>query len=230
MITVFHGENTTESRKAFFESKQKNPTAVTLEGSTATIAQLSEKLEGQELFDETKILFIEELISKRKSSKDIEILTKFIAEHEKDNQIFIWESKQLTPKQLHVFTSATVKKFDLPKEIFAFLDSILPNNATKAIEMFHKTLQTEEAEFVFFMIVRQIRLLLSVLEPGESAIDEVKRVAPWQRGKLQKQASAFGKEKLLELFDELFILEKGLKTGKNSLQISQMIDFLLASL
>ncbi|HEX8965708.1 MAG TPA: hypothetical protein VF820_04730 [Patescibacteria group bacterium] len=230
MITLFHGENTTESRKVFIDEKQKNASAVTIEGQNTTIALLSEKLEGQGLFEDTQIIFIEDLLSKKKASKDTESLAKFIVEHEKENQIYIWESKQLTLKQLNYFKGATVKKFDLPKEIFAFLDSILPNNAEKSISLFQKTLQIEDAEFVFFMIVRQVRMLLSVLEPGESGIDEIKRVAPWQLGKLQKQAKALGKDKLLDLFYKLFTLEQGLKTGKNSLPIAQMIDFLLVSL
>lgn len=230
MIIVFHGENSTESRKAFIDLRKETANAIVIDEPTITIALLSEKLEGQGLFADTQTLFIEELFSKKKGSKEVDTLANFIASHTKNTAVVLWESKALTPKQLGFFKGAKVKKFDLPKEVFAFLDSILPQNSKKSLKLFHKTLETEEAEFIFFMMVRQVRILLAVLEPGESQIDEVTRLAPWQMGKFEKQARSFDKEQLRTLFYNLFNIEKNLKTGKLALNLSQTIDFLLINL
>jgi len=229
MITILHGENSTESRNAFSDLK-KNESVLSIDGTTATVQTLSEKLEGQGLFGETQIIVIENLFSKKKGSKDVETLVSYISTHEKDNKIVLWESKQLSLKQLHFFTGATVKKFDLPKEIFAFLESLYPQNGKKAIALFQSVLQTEDAEFVFFMMVRQVRMLLSLLEEENETIDEVARLAPWQKGKLVKQAKSFGKENLLVFFSSLFAVEKKLKTGTLAAPLDEIIDFLLANL
>ena len=80
------------------------------------------------------------------------------------------------------------------------------------------------------MLVRHFRILLALLETSEITIDEAKRLAPWQKTKMQKQANAFGKEKLQEIFSELFTLEIGMKTGGLFLSLTQSLDLLLLKL
>ncbi len=80
---------------------------------------------------------------------------------------------------------------------------------------------------VFFMMIRQIRMLLGLIEPTADAIDEVKRMAPWQKSKLQQQADRFEIAELKSLYSKLFEIEKAMKTGNLSMTLPETIDFLL---
>lgn len=228
MIIVIHGENIKESRNYFFNAKNAAKNPLIFDGTTVTLTDLVQAIEGQGLFVDQSEIFIEELLSKRKPGKELESILSYLNQHHTSHKISLWESKQVTsiPRG-----EMEVKRFDLPKTLFAFLDALKPNNAQVIIQLFHKTLETEEPEFIFFMIVRQFRILLGLCEtPKGEPIDEIKRLAPWQKTKLQKQVQLFGKEKLLELYNKLFIIEEGMKTGQLTMSLVQTIDFFLASI
>lgn len=230
MITIIHGANIAVSRKFYIDlrSQAKNP--LIFSGETMQMADLVQALEGQGLFEATQELFIEDLLSKRKQSKELDTLVTYITAHEKDNTIVLWESKELTPKQSKTLAKAEIKKIDIPKVIFNFLDSLQPNNVKQAIQLFHQVIATEEETFVFFMIVRHVRILLALVDPGDASIDEVARLAPWQKGKTIKQATSFGKERLIELYDQLYTIESNLKVGQLSTSLIAAIDFFLMNL
>jgi hypothetical protein len=65
---------------------------------------------------------------------------------------------------------------------------------------------------------------------GVDKIDEIKRMAPWQLGKVQKQAGVFGGSKLKLLYQKLFEMDLSLKTGKIPYSLDRSIDFFLAGL
>ena len=79
-------------------------------------------------------------------------------------------------------------------------------------------------------LIRQIRILLCLSEKSPENISEVVRIAPWQRGKLEKQVQAFGKERLEELYARLFEIEVGQKTGGLNSPLTSTIDFFLAEI
>ncbi|MCL4418153.1 MAG: hypothetical protein M1365_15950, partial [Actinobacteria bacterium] len=91
-------------------------------------------------------------------------------------------------------------------------------------------LKTQEAEIIFFMIIRQFRLLISQTEESKSAIDEAKKLAPWQLSKFKRQLSFFDRSKLLTLYNKLFEIDLKHKTGKISFPLEKSIDFFLADL
>lgn len=230
MITIIHGENTGVSRKQFIEMKHHAKEPLMLVGSTMTVTDIAQALEGQGLFDEQKDIFIEELFSKRKQNSDTQAIITYIQNHQRNHTITVWESKDLTAGQLKQFPKAVVRKIDFPKILFSFLDSLLPGNSQQTLTLFHQTLASEEAEFIFFMVVRHIRILLALSDQSEEHIDEIRRLAPWQRGKLAKQMQRFGEKKLLLVYHRLFLIENKLKTGTLSFSLIQAIDFLLADL
>jgi len=265
MIIILHGENTKESRNYYFNMKNSAKNPLIFDGITVTLTDLVQAIEGQGLFVDQQEIFIEELLSKRKQSKELENLTQYLNQHHGSHKIILWESKELTPKQLKSIKGEDIKKFDLPKTLFVFLDNLKPNNSQRTIQYFHNTLETEEPEFIFFMIVRQFRILLALSDvpsplvgeafgsevfdreaQTESAqtrraeshdsfqvnreIDEVKRLAPWQKEKLQKQMQLFEKGKLLQMYNQLFTIEEGMKTGQLAVPLVQAIDFFLVNL
>jgi DNA polymerase III delta subunit len=266
MITLIYGEDTAASRNYYLAERTKHPEKIILDGASLTLTDFLQATSNNGLFGDQQALFIEELLSKRKSSKELDSLIAQITQTAQ-TPIFLWESKDLTAKQLSPFKGATTKQFKIPATVFAFLDALFPKNGKKAITLFHQLLQDEDVNFALFMLQRQVRLLLALqpqsvipaqagaaseklvpagqihpstklreeLDPGSESrmtfvISEVKRMAPWQKGKMQKQAKAFSQQELLNLHEQLYQLDLGQKTGGLSMPLEQEIDFLLLSM
>lgn len=228
MITLIHGEDTAASRNFYYEIKKQAKDSITLDGISVTLTDLQQALSGDDLFGTKKDIFIENLVSKRKSPKDTEMFTHVLSES--DANIVIWESKELTKKQSESFGKATIRLFKIPATIFALLDSLKPKNGKQLLEIYHKTLQDKDAEFILVMLQRQIRILLALLETSEHTISEIARMAPWQKGKLDKQAKSFTPEQLIDLHEQLFQLELQMKTGQLSQPLENEMDLLLLKL
>lgn len=230
MITIIHGDDISSSRQFYLEQKQKSKNRIEFEGEKITLSELSQIIGGQSLFGEQKDVFIENFLSSKKS-KDLKPMIDFLKNNHKNLNVFLWEKQQLTSASVTPFKDAIVKKFSLPQALFSFLDSIVPGNSTKSIKLFHETLESSKEEVVFFMLVRQFRLLLALSENSEDEqIDEFKRMVPWQKPKLAKQAERFGKDQLITNYKKLFEIDLGIKTGASSLPLTQSIDFFLLSL
>lgn len=232
MITIIHGSDTALSRKYFLEEKQKTKDAVLLEADKINLTDLTQLFEGGGLFGETKYIFIEQLLTKRKKSAELTEILKYLEKHAGEHTIIIWEGKELERSSLSLLKTANVKIFKLPQTLFQLLDTLTPGNGQTLIKLFHQTIQTSETEMVFFMLVRQIRILLALSDKNAKArdtlfIDELKRLAPWQKSKLERQANQFKPEELLYLYDKLFQLEVGQKTGTLTMSLDSAIDFLL---
>ena len=229
MITIIHGDNITESRNLFLELKQKQKDAISFDYRSVTLTQLVQNIEGSGLFTDSKTVFIEEFLTKlKKTDKASKEILDFIVKSSKDNNIILWESKEILKKDLYSLKNADIKIFKLPKNIFLFLDNIRPNNSRNMLKLFHNALEGGiKEEIILFMLQRQIRLLLSLLDSGEKSIDEVERLAPWQIGKLQSQSRLFTVSDLKRIYKRLYEIELGQKTGSLPLSLSQSIDFLL---
>lgn len=229
MLTIIHGADTTNSRKYFIDEKNKTPDAILLEPENVNITDLTQLLEGGGLFGETKYLFIEQLLTKRKKSADLETILKYLEAHASEHTIILWEGKELERGTLNAFKKAIVKPFKLPQTLFQLLDAIHPGNGKQLIKLFHQTIETTEPEMVFFMIVRQLRILLALSDTHNASnhIDELKRMQQWQRSKLESQAKRFEDTSLLDLYNKLFRVEVGQKTGSLTMPLVSTIDFLL---
>lgn len=248
MLTIIHGDNVSASRKFFTEQKDKHPDAQVFDGGKITLTDLAQIFEGGELFSDTKIVFIEHFFTKRKKSKERDSLIEVLQKYAQENNLFFWEGKELEKSVLNSFKSTDIRAFKLPQTLFLFVDSIKPGNNKQLVTLFHQTLETTDVEMIFFMMVRQIRLLLNlnsnvisttegrrnpvgsltvVRDDKEMIIDELKRLAPWQKSKLENQARQFSSEQLLNLYNKLFKFEIAQKTGNLSSTLSSSIDFLL---
>lgn len=225
MITIIHGDDEVTSRKYFNEQKDKS--SVLFDAETLTISELEQTVAGSLLFDSTNKILIDGLFF-RKAAKNFDEITEVL--NKKSNaDIYIWSDKILSAKQLGVFPKANIKLFKIPQNIWAFLDGIRPA-APNNVLLFHKAAETNEPEIIFAMIIRQFRLMLGLAENSKESIDEVKRLAPWQRSKLQKQSLIFGQEKLKEIYKKIYKIDKSQKTGKTNLTLVQNIDILLLDL
>jgi len=242
MITLFHGDDSVLSRNAFLKLRRETENAVTLEGNALSLTDLTQVFSGSDLFGTQKDIFISELLSKRKPSKELDAIAETL--RNTDANVYLWEIKELTTKQLSLIKGAKVNLFKIPATIFSFLDNFRPNNAKQLIELFHKTLLEKDAEFVIFMLTRHVRTLLALsarsleqnveshrhpgLDSG-SQISEVSRMAPWQKGKMEKQAQLFTTKQLLFFHSRLFEIDLAQKTGDLTSSLSDTIDFFLLS-
>ena len=229
MIIIIHGDDLSSSRNFYISERQKSKNPVILEGNKLNLSDLMQSLEGGSLFNEEKEIFIENFFSAKKANPDFKKIIEYLDKN-KDSKIYFWESGVLSKTEINTFKNSFTKLFKIPQNLFAFLDSIKPANHN-SIKLFHSLLTEMEPEIIFYMLIRQFRLLLAVSDLHSSAnIDEVKRMAPWQTGKLKSQALVFGEEKLKKNYDKLYQIDYSQKSGKLALSLPQAIDFFLLGL
>lgn len=225
MLKILHGDNVAASRNAYLAYKQNAQNPVMLRGGEFTYTDLVQIFDGGELFSDTKHVFIEDLFAKTKKGDELSLYTALLLSHAQENTIVLWEGKTLTKSQLNVFKDTVPELFKLPTLLFTLLDAIRPNNAPTLIKYAHAVKNEAGEEILFAMLIRQIRLLMAFSENAD--IDEVKRVAPWQKNKLVQQARMFSAEQLYTLHTRLYELDLARKTGTGSLPLSASIDFFL---
>lgn len=227
MITIIHGDDILTSRQHFLDLKKNNSDALLLDGETLILTDIVQAAEGEGLFSKENTIFIESFLSKRKQSKEFDNILTYIVKNQEKTAFIFWEGKEIGKKLLAPFKNPKIQLFAFPNVLFSFLDSIKPGSGNISIKTFHAVTETIKEELVLFMLVRQFRLLLSVFEKSANNIDEVKRLAPWQLTKLQRQAHFFSKEQLMNIYKNLGKLDSGLKTGSLNLSLTQAIDFFL---
>lgn len=227
MLTIIHGTDIVASRKFFLDQKQSHPEALSLDAESVNLTDLAQVIEGGGLFGESKYIFIEQFLIKRKKSSDYKDVIAYLDTHADEHTIFLWENKELDIATQKAFKKAAVRPFKLPQTLFTMLDNIKPGNGKLLIKQFHETIESTEVEMVFFMLIRQFRMLLALTDQtSNQEIDEVKKLT-WQRAKMQKQATAFEIDQLLSLYSKLFEIERGQKTGTLSVPLTTAIDFFL---
>lgn len=225
MITILHGDDVVSSRKYLVELKSSVVNPLTLDGKNLELNDLIQTLKSNSLFSDEKNIFIENLFSKKKS-KDLEEIIELIKKNSNQNLV-IWDSGELSKPQLSTFPKAKINLFKISKTLFNFLDSISPNNS-KNVLRFHEALKTSDEEMLFYMLIRQFRLLLA-LSSGANSIDDVQRLSPWQKDKLVRQSKLFTVEELKIVYNKLYEADLNIKTGVQS-NLTAAIDFLLIDL
>jgi len=229
MITIIHGNDITTSRNFYIELRKKTANYELIDGKNLDFDTLFRTFEGNSLFTNEKNIYIENFFSNIKSNSiEFKKITDYLNKNKNINLLF-WEAKVLTKTQASSIKSAQVKEFSYPQVLFVFLDSFKPQNLS-SIKLFHQLNKTMEAELIFYMIVRQLRLMIAVLEEGKNEIDEIKRLAPWQLSKLRSQGGHFGKNKLLDLYKKLYLIDYQTKYGLTPLSLSTNIDIFLSDL
>lgn len=224
MLTILHGDDISQSRKFFTGLKQKAESPETFEAENLTVTDLLQSLSSG-LFANDRSVFIENFLTKSKKLTEYESILQILEKYSDTSQIVLWEGKEIDKKEIAKLNKAVNRLFKLPQLLFTFLDSIKPGNSKRLLTVFHDLQYSSESELIFFMLIRQFRVLLAVKENAE--IDETKRMAPWQRQKLEQQARLFETKKLIRLYNELFEIDKKQKTGKLLLPLPSTIDFFL---
>lgn len=108
-----------------------------------------------------------------------------------------------------------IEKFDHPKILFVFLESLYPGNEKKSIKLLHDLNKNTAIELVFYMLARHLRDLYWVLtDPTSMAIPT------WRLTKLKTQANKFGPDRIRQMVSELTKIDISVKTGVSDLASS----------
>lgn len=228
MITIIHGDDIVLSRKYLQEQKQDSLNPYVFDG-TVDLQSIIQASQGTNLFSTEKKIFIENFFSKNKTNtSETKSIINYINKNTASLELFLWEPNVLQKRLMSLFINPSIKTFKIPQSIFLFLDSLKPDSYKNTINLFHKALQSTPEEIILFMLQRQFRLLIAISdEKSKDSIDEVLRLAPWQKSKLEKQAKLFSSDNLLTIYKKLYQIDLAQKTGSLPYSLICSIDFLL---
>jgi DNA polymerase III delta subunit len=210
-MIILHGEDANKSYlrlTALIEERRSKQIEVVIEdASDLDITNLRQEIGSFSLFNSAKCIVIRNLLSSAKSKnrdKIIEVLSE-----DTKHEVILWENKGLSTLLIKKFPRAQFESFAISPVIFKFLDSLRPRN-TKNIILSWKKLREEdtEPEFVFAMLVRQIKLLLQAIS-GQDYI----KLAPYPLRLIKQQAMYFSQDELLDLYRKLYEIDVKIKTG-----------------
>lgn len=226
-MLIIHGEHTVKSRERLGSILQaahaQNQDVVRLVAKELTPALVEETLASTSLFGTEKLIVIEELHSLPKSAKKDALIEQL--SDVGDTPVVLWEKRQLTPTMLKKFKNATAEEFKSSSVLFRWLDGFGSTaNKTQQLKELQEIYNQDGAEFLFAMLARQVRLLISVKDDGNV------KGAPFMITKLKKQASSFTLEKLLAIHKNLLDIDHAQKTSGSRLTLQQQLDLLVLTL
>jgi len=225
-ITVFSGEDIISSRKAFLEHldglKNEDYETVKINGKDATEETLILHSSPNSLFGPKKLLAIDNLLSGKKFKENEKILKMLFS---LQCIIVIWENKDFTKADQLKYPDFTFKNFKLPQVLFTFLDSIVPGDTKNNLRLFEETIESIDPSYLFLMLIRQVRLLILASDKND-----ILKLAPWQKGKLQKQAHFFTLEKLKEIDQKLLRIDFAQKTSQTPFPLEHQLELLLTEI
>lgn len=161
-------------------------------------------LRTQPIFGDIGAVFLENFAKSSEALVDLLLETSLF-----NFQIYAWQEGPVSQKILKKLEGeAEVEYFKTPKEIFKFAGSMYPGNSKEIARLLRKLRGDEQIEFVIGVIVRHLRMLLSIKKTQKASI-----VPSWQRQKLESISAKFSNNLLAELFEEIRVIDKIVKTG-----------------
>lgn len=225
-IIVYTGEDIISSRKAFLEYleslKNEDYEVVRINGKDASEETLILHSAAYSLFGQKKLLAIDNLLSGKKFKENEKILKTLSS---LECEVVIWENKDFSKSDTLKYPNFVFHNFKLPEVLYKFLDNLSPGETGSNLMFFRKAVENTDPNFLFLMLVRQIRLLIL-----SSDKKDLLKLAPWQKGKLQKQAKLFTLEKLKEINQKLLQIDFREKTSQTPFSLEQQLELLLTEI
>ncbi|HCQ31063.1 TPA: hypothetical protein DIU27_01600 [Candidatus Collierbacteria bacterium] len=220
-MLIIHGEDTTSSYKRLSEiidSFKKNQIEVVIKDATELDSTtLRQESQPTNLFGYSKCLIIKNLLTGNKA-KQKETLIDIVSKTQ-DVEMVLFETKKIPISTLKPFSKAKIESFDINPVIFKFVDMLRPGNTKSLLAGWNRLMVlNHEPEYVFAMIVRQIRLLIQA-KSGPSYL----KLSPYPKKLITTQAAVFELPHLLDLHQLLYEIDKKIKTGSSSLPIDQFL-------
>lgn len=210
-MLIIHGDNTPASRQHFLALKQQaaagNFHVVDLPGQTLTLPELASCVSAVSLFGSANSVFVEDFFSRRPSAEKDKIRD-YLSVNTPAG-IVVWEAKDVS-SQLKTYPVASVRKFELPKYVFQFLDSF-------SLPALRSALRTTAPELVFSLLSGHLHKLIMVK-------DGIGSFPSWQQSKLRSLASRFTLGRLLKMNEELLTIDLKQKTSSAPYSLSAALE------
>ncbi|MCL4360684.1 hypothetical protein M1555_05545 [Patescibacteria group bacterium] len=223
MLYLFHGDDTGASRAAYLAARagRSEPDIRPLNGQSMTETDLVQALTSESLFGTERLILIENLFTALGRK---ETLAKRFAAHlsrvSADESVFLWEAKELSAGLVRLLGSGVrVSLFKLPVLLFSFLDGIRQGGVKESVASLEKLLGHTPAELVFVMLVRRVRDLL-LLRDGKKP----SALQSWQIARLTRQADSFTMEKLVAMYQNLYEIDRSVKSGTTPFTSRELIE------
>lgn len=230
MIILLHGDNTEATRNELNRiiSTQKGKEIRKLDGKSATDSDIVQAFQAQSMFGGDFVVVIENLFSKlgARKTKRLESIISIITHTGTDNDVIIWEEKELG-KTILAQLGAQVQNrlFKTSPQLFKFIDSFGVLKTKQLILLYTQSIQTDAPELIYAMLLKRLRSLImvkdSVIPPG---------MQPWQMNRLTSQAKYFTMEKLLMIYKKLLDSEYLIKSGRSPMTLSQHIELVISEM
>lgn len=222
-ISVYCGEDIILSRKDFLESldqlQKQGSRVVRLLGKELTMENIENFLGNTNLFGETNVLAVENFLSNQKSKEKEKLIKKMLSFS--NATVIFWEEKEFSKTEQLKYPGFAFQTYKLPPLVFKFLDGLLPSDYEGNLQRFYQAILSSDENFIFLMLVRQIRLLILI------AGDQLTSLAPWQAGKIKKQSGFFNEKKLLEIYNNLLEIDFHQKTSSSAFDLKSELELLL---
>jgi DNA polymerase III delta subunit len=226
-IQFLHGENIVKSRQVLTEKienfREKGIEVEILSGSQLTLEQARSALGSNSLFGKDKVVVIENLYSSPQSMRR-EKLINYLKREKFANELILWERKDIKRK---FPSSFSVEVFRLSSAIFKFLESLKPDNTQASLRLLAEAKSRESEEMIFYLLVRQIRLLIQAKDLGEKGLAELQS---WQKTRFLSQAKHFSLKQLTLIHQKLLEMDYKQKTSGTPFSLASELDLLVASL
>lgn len=141
------------------------------------------------------------------TKKDIENFEKF------DGTLVVYHEHDLPASFIKLMPQDfKMEKYDLPKLLFIFLETLYPGNSVNSIKLLHEVTNAQPPELVMFFIAKHFRDLYWVKKDPDST-----GFPSWKAGKLKTQASKLSVEKLELIINKLAEIDIKVKTSDENL-------------
>lgn len=225
MITIIHGSNQLATRNQLQLIKNKYKEIIVLDGKNLDQTNFYQSIESVSLFGEERLVIIENFFG---TKTDKAWFSDYLEKNQVNVEIVFWEDKDSKSKEIkNLADKAKILNFNIPTLIFKFLDSLAPANSQYSLSLLEDIFKSEEPEIVFFMLVKQFRYLILAKENTNQVPSDFKRLAPWQIGKITRQASLFPAESMLKIYQELENLDYQIKNGLTAQSLDTLMKYLL---
>lgn len=228
-IIVINGDDSAQSRKKLddYKSEKENTENISIDANSATITDLVTAVETMSILNREKVIIVENLLSGRKNAEKLQMI-KYIAAQNSQNRFIIWDGKSVDKKTILAnFKDANIISCNYPAVLFRFLDSIGLIPKEEILGLFHSVLKEKDAELIFVMMIRQIRMLIMAKDFKEKGIPGL---PPWQSIKFSRQARLFDMKKLISIYRKLISIDLKIKSGKTPYKMAQLLDIYLLNI
>ncbi len=215
-MIILHGENQVATREQLTTLRQagvKQGKQLVELGSDITMGQLISAVESNSLFGSSHLVVVENVFSGRPSNERKLVMEYLLAHSAAD--ILVWEGKDVSAK-LKDFGSQLVRRFDLPKYVFKFLDDLSLGNL-------QLSLQTAAAEQILALLAGHVHKLILVKEGATS-------LPSWQSAKLKQQMAKFSLDKLMEMSHQLLEIDYAQKTSAAPYDLATALEIFVVKL